>query len=610
MSSASERTGRAPNAPHACADARLNGISILIYILLALIALRLVYLQLVARDHYLRVSDIIEQGPKSGAPVRGSILARDMSSLAESVEVFSVCADPSALVAGEGRRDRVDEAASKLASELDLDADALAKVLRDKAAKGSEYYPVKRLLPKDQADRLQALDLDGVWLKSEWQRVHNRGTFACHILGRCSDHHEPLEGIEKRWDFVLAGRPGTPRADLDAFGRRILGRDSSGVLPAQPGSDLVLTIDPKLQEAAEMALDDCMKRFAPDTATCVVLDPNTGEILASASVPSYHPEHVTAENPEELRMMLDNVPVTRAYEPGSIFKVLLAAAVVETGACSPNKTFYCGGVTQLGGSPLRCWGRWQFNGGHKSCNLTRMLAQSCNIAAANFALEVGADRLWAFLKSVGIGDYSRAGMPVEVRGSILNPADMSARDVASIGFGQGLRVNDIQLASAIGAVVNGGRFVQPHIIKAVLDPETGEAQREVKPVELGAVCSPETSAEVRRMMGEVVTHGTGANAFISDDVAVGGKTGTAQRWDARNNRYMVGRNIVSFVLVAPLDNPRFVVLVTADAPRRGQHGSDVAAPTARTVAIAALREADLLPAATEIKVDTGLRTDS
>jgi len=251
---------------------------------------------------------------------------------------------------------------------------------------------------------------------------------------------------------------------------------------------------------------------------------------------------------------------------------------------------------------LRCWGRWAHNGGHKTCGMTRMLAQSCNLAAAQFALTLEPREYCLFLRGCGIGVQTRSGMPAEARGYLRAPEELSIRDQANLGFGQGLLVNDIQLANAIAAVVNGGRLMQPHIVRAVTDPETNQVVRGIDPIQVGVACSPETSAQVRRMMGAVVSEGTGRLAFISDEIQVGGKTGTAQKWDSAHRRYMPGRNIVSFVLVAPLDDPKFVVLFTADEPSRGEHGSEVAAPRAREVAIAALRDAGLLSVQTEIEV--------
>ncbi|HUS79716.1 MAG TPA: penicillin-binding transpeptidase domain-containing protein, partial [Armatimonadota bacterium] len=356
MSAVSESNGRILSAPQARSASRLNAFLFAFAAVLCILGLRLVHLQIFLRPHYVALGQEIEQGPRSETPRRGGIYARDLTPLAESVQVFSLCADPLSLAGGDGRPDLIPATASALSSALGMDHDGLVDQLRSAAKDNSRFLYIERLLSPEQEAIATGLGLKYLWTEPEWRRVYHRGEFACHVIGRCSSHHEPLEGIEARWDFVLAGKPGTRRRDLDAYGRRILGQDSRGVLPPEDGHDLVLTIDPKLQDVAEMALDDCMRINQPDNATCVVLDADTGEILACASRPGYNPEHIEPCSPEQLKARLDNVPTTRAWEPGSIFKVLLAAAVLETNACSPDETFYCGGVMEVAGKPLRCWG--------------------------------------------------------------------------------------------------------------------------------------------------------------------------------------------------------------------------------------------------------------
>jgi stage V sporulation protein D (sporulation-specific penicillin-binding protein) len=234
-----------------------------------------------------------------------------------------------------------------------------------------------------------------------------------------------------------------------------------------------------------------------------------------------------------------------------------------------------------------------------------MVAKSCNVAAARFALALGAERYHAFLQTLGLGRRTGIELPGEATGTLRPPEGMRERDLANLGFGQGVAVTDVQMLSAVCAVVNGGRLMQPHIVGAVLDSESGAVLRELPPLELRRVCSEETSARVRELMGGVVENGTGAAARI-EGVRMGGKTGTAQKWVAEEGGFVVGRNIMSFVLVAPLDEPRFAILVTADEPALGEHGADVAAPVAKAVAMAALRQAGLLPEQAEIKEDLGV----
>ncbi len=601
MTSARDRSLRLDAAPHPLWVQRTRVFLTLAFALIIGLSLKLTWVQVVRRGHYMTLDAQRHPGPEPARPVPGAIYARGLEPMAVSVPMASVCADPRTIA----ESDRgVGAVAHDIAERTGLDAAEVRERLERAIEDDLAFVYIARLLEPDQVAPLVQERVPGVWVTREYMRMYPGERLACHVLGRCTRYHEPMDGIELRWAFLLAGAPGTRPRNMDGHGRSILGVDSTGVLPPEPGKSLVLTIDWSIQQVVEMALDDCMERSRPKSATCVVMDPNTGEILALASRPNFNPGGLAEGTPEEIAERLKNLPVVRQYEPGSLFKVLLSAAVLE----SPNyasQSYYCAGQTEIGGESLRCWGRWAYNGGHHSCDLTRMLAQSCNIAAARFALLVGASGYHDFLESLGIGRRTGIGLPGEASGS-LRPADqMRERDVANLGFGQGVSVNDIQMTSAICAIVNGGRLMQPQIIRSVLDAETGDVLRELPPHEIRQVCSERTSATVRDMMGAVIEHGTGARARI-EGLRVGGKTGTAQKWVPEEGGFVTGRNIVSFVMVAPLDRPRFVILVTADEPAIGEHGADVAAPVARTIAVAALRQAGLLPAQAEIDADLGI----
>jgi stage V sporulation protein D (sporulation-specific penicillin-binding protein) len=459
--------------------------------------------------------------------------------------------------------------------------------------------PLARLLEPERVLPLAEDRPAGVWMEREWKRVYPGGKTASHILGRRSPWHEPLEGAELRWAFLLDGRRGTRPKNVDSYGRSILGADATGVLPSEPGKNLVLTVDWSLQQVAELALDRCMERNQPKAATCTVMDPRTGEILALASRPNFNPNGIADGTPEEISARMTNLPVVRQYEPGSLFKVLLAAATLESSEYAGRQTYYCDGFTEdLGGAPLRCWDPK----GHDTVGLTRMVSHSCNIAAARFALLIGAEHYHSFVSDLGFGERTGIGLPGEASGALRPVESMRKRDLANLGFGHGVSVTDVQMLSAVCAIANDGTRMQPHIVRAVMDAETNRPVREVEPLALGRVCSREASLGVREMMEATVERGTGRQAAIAG-LRVGGKTGTAQKWIESEGGFVEGKNIVSFVMVAPLDDPRFAILVTADEPAIGEHGADVAAPVARTVAMAALRDAGLLPEQAAVSAD-------
>ncbi|MGC9318588.1 MAG: peptidoglycan D,D-transpeptidase FtsI family protein [Armatimonadota bacterium] len=582
-------------APHPLAPVRARWFLTIIVVLVSVIAVKLAMVQVVRRGHYMELDRSLHRGSDPELPSPGGIYARGLEPMAVSVPLVSVCANPEDVAAS---REGIAGIAREVATLADLNAADLRQKLDSGLRSGRKFVYLARLLEPESLAELMEHPPDGVWTIREYKRVYPGGRLACHVLGRRSAWHEPLEGAELRWSFLLAGRPGTRPKNVDRYGRSILGEDAAGVLPPEPGKDLVLTIDWSLQQVAEMALDDCMTTSQPRAATCVVMDPRTGEVLALASRPNFDPASMEPGEPEEIAARLQNLPVVRAYEPGSLFKVLLAAATVQSPRWKPSITYNCTRETTIGGQPLRCWD----DHAHGPCDLARMLAKSCNIAAARFALLIGAEHYHRFLAKLGFGRRTGIGLPGEVSGTLRPAEDMRTRDLANLGFGQGVAVTDIQMVTAISAVVNGGLLMQPHIVRAVTDAETGRVVRQIEPLEVRRVCDETDSATVREMMGEVVENGTGWRAKI-EGIAVGGKTGTAQKWIAEEGGFVPGRNIVSFVMVAPLDEPRFVILVTADEPSRGEHGSEVAAPVARTVAMAALRQAGLLPAQAEISTD-------
>ena len=601
MTSARDRSLRLAAAPHPQARQRTRTFVSIVLALIIGLSLKLTWVQVVRRGHYMALDAHRHPGPEPDRPVPGGIYARGLEPMAISVPMASVCADPRA-IATSGRD--ASAIARDIAERTGLDAAQVRERLASAIEGNLGFVYIARLLEPERVAPLVQERVPSVWITREYMRMYPGERLACHVLGRCTRYHEPMDGIELRWAFLLAGAPGTRPRNMDGHGRSILGVDSTGVLPPEPGKSLVLTIDWSIQQVAEMALDDCMARSRPKSATCVVMDPSTGEILALASRPNFNPGGLEEGTPEEIAERLKNLPVVRQYEPGSLFKVLLAAAVLESPEYK-GQSYYCGGQTEIGGEPLRCWGRWAHNGGHHSCDLTRTLAQSCNIAAARFALLVGGRSYHDFLEGLGIGRRTGIGLPGEATGKLRAAEQMRERDVANLGFGQGVAVNDLQMTGAICALVNGGRLMQPQIVRSVLDAETGDVLRELPPHEIRQVCSEQTSATVREMMGMVVEHGTGAAARI-EGMRVGGKTGTAQKWVPEEGGFVTGRNIVSFVMVAPLDEPRFVILVTADEPAIGEHGADVAAPVARAVAVAALRQARLLPEQVEISEDIGI----
>jgi len=564
----------------------------IIIIMAVCLAARVVYIQVIHRPHFLQISQLLNfpNQPLYGQP--GAIRDRQGHILADSVITASVKVDPKLIQQSED----IVAASEFLSEQLNVPA----QKIKNRISSDQDFVYLKRRVPLSISDRIMAKRLTGISRDLEYKRVYPEGTVGCHLLGYYSSDHRPLGGLEYQYRFVIEGQAGTPRRNQDAWGRTIVGMENQPALPAVPGKDLILTVDWDLQKVVEDALKRCWDYQRPAQATVLVMEPDTGAILAMAARPNYDPNRIASAAAGITRVNIPedhlvNLTVNREYEPGSTFKILLAAAALETGAVTLDDTFVCPGIVQLGGKPLKCWGQWA-EIGHGRLDLAGTIAKSCNICAGQIAVRIGAERYCQFLRHCGISQPTRIGLPGETDGKLQAPDDMYRRDLANIGFGQNVAVTDVQLVAGICAVVNGGRLMQPYVVDRVLNPD-GTTYRQVEPVLVRRVCSQETSRTVRRLLRGVVESpgGTGHRAHIPG-VVVGGKTGTAQIWDPQRKRYRENEHMLSFVLVAPVDtHPQFVILVTVRNPKKGRYASEVAAPVAREVAVHMLRERDLIP---------------
>jgi cell division protein FtsI/penicillin-binding protein 2 len=293
--------------------------------------------------------------------------------------------------------------------------------------------------------------------------------------------------------------------------------------------------------------------------------------------------------------------VAAAVEQGSTFKILLVAAALSSGKVPSSRRFVCNGHLDLGGPPISCWGKYGAKG-HGSLDMAGMLANSCNICAAQTALALGAEGYHDFLVRCGINQDPQAGFPGEAFGYLAGPSRLRRRDLASMGFGQNVSCSALQLTSIVAGLVNDGIMMQPHIVGAAVNKD-GSLFGQVAPTRERTLCSPEVSRELRSMLEGVVVNGTGKAAQIPG-VRVGGKTGTAQQWDPVLKRHRSDRYLVSFIAVFPIEQPRYVIHVACDEPHHGQHGADVAAPVCQRLGKFILQQVDRTPPATPRRTQT------
>ncbi len=539
--------------------------------LLALVG-RLVFLQIIKHEELSRLAERQRSRTITLRPERGLILDRGGHALAVSSHAESVFALPA-------RIEHPDGLARRLAPLL---KEAPGEVVRRLQADRSFVW-VKRKLPPAVAQAVRALGEPGLGFIQESLRLYPNLELAAHVLGFEGLDGRGLEGIERAWDGHLAGEPGLGLVERDALGREVTGLPAV-IKPAMPGQGVELTLDMTIQYLAEREVDAAWRRTHSKAALAVVLDPRTGEVLALAVRPTFNPNNFATATASEWR----NRAVTDPFEPGSTFKVILAAAALEERVARPADLFYGeqGSIT-VASTVIHDWKRYGW------LTFSEVLQNSSNVGAVKVGMALGRDRFYRYITGFGFGTLTGLGLPGESRGQARPPDRWSGLSLATMSIGQEVSVTALQLITAFGAVANGGQLMQPQIVHAVLDSE-GREVRGFEPRVVRQVIAPETARTLTRILTRVVEEGTGRHAAIPG-YQVAGKTGTAQKIEPGTKRYSRAPGVLSFIGFAPADDPRIAMLVLLDEPRNEQWGSEAAAPIFAAIGREVLRYLSVPP---------------
>ncbi len=486
---------------------------------------------------------------------RGTIYDRNMVPLTNNLTVKSVCAYPKKI-----------ESAHTVAH-------ALARVLggsyRDylpKLTHNGNFSWIKRQIPPDVATRLAALDLPGIGFLTESKRVYPFGKIGGQVIGMTDVDGNGLSGIELQLDEELTGATETVVHLLDCT-RRQTPAPACTMIEPRDGASVVLTIDIRLQEIAEVELERGVREHEAKTGMVVIQDPKTGEILAMASWPSFDPNCPQRYSTESQK----NRVLTDQFEPGSTFKLITAAAALQTGAADRTCVYHAGrGKARLGPCTIhdvKKYGWLPFDLAY---------AKSSNVCFAQIGKAVGGVLLYAIARDFGFGCLTGIGLPGEVRGVLREPDEWSRRSVYTIAIGQEVAVTAVQLIGAYSAIANGGYLMDPRITKALI-ADDGKVLEETRPSVVRQVVDQRVAASMRELLRLVTVCGTGKQAQV-DEVAVSGKTGTAQKVQVGKRGYDPTKWIGSFVGMAPADDPEIVCLVVIDEPKGRGLGGVVAAP--------------------------------
>ncbi len=524
-------------------------------------------IQILQHEKFLNLSNRQYYRTLSPMPERGTIYDRTGRELAVSVEADSVYANPLEL-------EDPFKTANIISRILKIDSSRLIREFN----KEKGFIWIKRKVTPDEAEAVESLNIKGIGFLKEGKRFYPKKDLAGSMIGFVGIDNHGLSGVEYFYDGQLMINPDRLVIEKDAFGRSINFADDYEK-SIEKGYDLKLTIDEVIQYITEKELTGQVSKYSAKGGTAIVMDPYTGEILAMADQPQFNPNSFSQYKERDWR----NRGVTDSFEPGSTFKLLLAAAAIEEKIANQNDIFFCeNGEYDIAGTVIHEAKEHKY----RWLTLRDIIVKSSNIGAIKVAQRLGAKTFYDYILKFGIGAKTNINLPGESAGKVRDIKEWSGVSLASISFGQEISVTPIQLITAVSAIANGGILMKPYIIKAV--ERDGIAVDEFKPEVVRRVISEKTSRELSEILEYAVKYGTGQNAIIKGyDVA--GKTGTAQKASPDKKGYSEDKFISSFIGYVPSRNPRIVILVIIDEPEGVAWGGEVAAPAFREIARQSLR---------------------
>lgn len=547
---------------------RIFFIYILILFAFTSLLVRLSYVKIsLNREYYIKALELwTRNAPVVGA--RGNIYDRNGKLIAGSVLTPTLICIP-------GQIDNREAAATDISLILNCEKEDILEHFK-KNVSVEIVKPVGRKMTIEQAAKITKLKYRGIYIVADTTRYYPYGDLLAHVIGIVGIDNQGLSGIEFMYDEYLKGKKGGISIYTDAHGAN-LGDLTSFYVNAKSGNDLYLTIDLNIQLSLERVLKNADVRYNPDEMSGIVMDPNTSEILAMASFPTFFPEKYH-DYPQEVYNR--NLPIWTNYEPGSVFKIVTFSAGIEEKKFSLTESFYDPGYRIVGGVRIRDWKA----GGHGKETFLEVIQNSCNPGFMEIGERLGVETLFKYIKAYGFGVKTGIDILGESSGIIFKEENVGPVELATSSFGQGNSVTMIQLVNATSAAVNGGILKTPYVVSRIMDGNNVILKKE--PIEIRRVISEETSKTMRHALECVASLGTARPAYIQN-YRVGGKTGTAQV--VVDGHYQPGSYILSFVGIAPMNNPELVIMVALkNAKNTIQYGGVVVAPIVREVLMDAL----------------------
>ena len=546
-----------------------------VIVMLGLIG-RVFYLMVFCSEYYSEKALELHERERDIKAARGRILDRNGVVLADNRTVCTVSVIHSQI-------QDPDEVVRVLSEKLDMEPEAVRK----RVEKVSSIERIRSNVDKSVGDEIRECNLAGVKVDEDYKRFYPYSTLASKILGFTGADNQGILGLEVRYEEELKGTDGTILTVTDAKGVEI---DAAGEGRIEPvaGRDLTLSLDMNIQSYATQLADQAMEAKEADSVSIIVMNPKNGEILAMVNVPEYELNNpfdlqsvygdktaqilasVSGNSVEAANRMWRNGCINDTYEPGSTFKVITAAAGLESGAVTIDDQFSCPGYCIVEDRKIRC----HKTQGHGSETFLTATMNSCNPVFVNVGLRVGIDRYYEYFRQFGLLNKTGVDLPGEAGTIMHKKEDMGLVELATVSFGQSFQITPLQLITTISSLVNGGKRVTPHLAAYTTDPQTGNILQFDYEVQEGIV-SEETSATLRYMLEKVVSEGGGQKAYI-EGYSIGGKTATSQTLPRGSGKY-----IASFVGFEPADDPQIIAIAIINNPKGVYYGGQIAAPVVK-----------------------------
>lgn len=543
---------------------RLLALTVLVAFFACMIIARIFYLQVLGGYSLVKkgLTQWLRDLPLTA--VRGSITDRNGVVLASSYTTYDIYVRPADIESAE-------EVATVLSTALEENYDEIyAKVSR----KGLSEIKIKTDIERSVVQQILNDFKPGIFFTTDTVRNYSYDSMLCQILGFMGSDNVGQTGLESFYNAYLSGSDGVSLVEADLKGTT-LENSLTYYADAINGLNLKLTIDYRIQSSVEKIMAETMENTGAKSVSCLVTNPKTGEILSVCTLPSYNLNEIPRDNIEMLNSLSRATTITDTFEPGSTFKAIVCAIALEEGLTTTHDYFYCPGYRIINGVRINCARR----SGHGSLSLEQGLMQSCNCVFMDLISKIGTKKFYDYIEKMGFNGGLGIDFPGETAAVLMPISSVTAPDIARMGFGQTIAISALQMVSGFSAVINGGYVYQPYLVSSIFS-ETGREVYSRSETAVSKIFNETVSESMRKMLFSVVDTGGGKYAKV-DGLKIGGKTGTAQKYE--NGAIAQGKYIASFIGFAPVEDPEYVVYVVVDEPQGAYYGGVVAAPVAKSV---------------------------